>query len=443
MPWTVFGGSPLGESPVRAPRRAFQIALMVMLPNPRTQPLEDRRGPRRRAVGSLAVGIVQPVGRSEHAPGPQPGGEAGARAGGGEDLVLDAVGEEADEGAVLGRHVERCLGAVRSGVVKAKLPAVLGLPAAVQVEQAGDQPVGHLLEPVEVPAVEGARRIDGEVRLDLVDRQVELPADLQTKVVEVPEVARLEGRRRRRVEPQDVVRADLGERLPAPADAGPPVAAAAPRLTRLGLELVEEILRKGALDDRAAPVRKPVENGLGDGPPVLGGGFRDQSLSVASRISARPLAQGWVLLLAWAAYKPPGSLVGDSLRLPSSAAARPSSAGEASNAACIPRLAAGACMHSSRPLKRALSSSRVSERSRPSDSNSSWESSIAFGLSCRVMPMAPAVAKRSRTSPKAFLDCVAEISGISTTSPERFRLVRVAMASSELPATEDNSKCSK
>jgi hypothetical protein len=136
--------------------------------------------------------------------------------------------------------------------------------------------VGHLLEPVEVAAVESARRIDGEVRLDLVDRQVELPADLQTEVVEIPEVARLEGGRRRRIEPQDVVRADLGERLPATADARPPVAAAAPRLTRLGLELVEEALRKGALDDREAPLREPVEDGLGDGPPFLGGGLRDR-----------------------------------------------------------------------------------------------------------------------------------------------------------------------
>jgi hypothetical protein len=35
---------------------------------------------------------------------------------------------------------------------------------------------------------------------------------------------------------------------------------------RLGGEVVEEALRKGALDDREAPVREPVEDGLHDEP---------------------------------------------------------------------------------------------------------------------------------------------------------------------------------
>lgn len=112
--------------------------------------------------------------------------------------------------------------------------------------------------------------------LDLVDRQVELPADLLAQVVEVPEIARLEDGRRRRIEPLDLIRADLGQRFAATADARSPVAAAAPRLLGLAGQLVEEVLRERPLDDREPPLREPVEDGLGDGPPFLGGSFRDR-----------------------------------------------------------------------------------------------------------------------------------------------------------------------
>ena len=98
-------------------------------------------------------------------------------------------------------------------------------------------------------------------------------------------------------------------------------------------------------------------------------------------------------------------------------AARPSCAGEASNAAAIAAFDFGACMRASSPSNCVLRSSRPGERDLTSDSNSAYDNSTAFGASCFVMATAPPRAACSKMAPNSFLKRLAATVGRSTSSP--------------------------
>src|SRR5690606_8843776 len=138
----------------------------------------------------------------------EPADQTGPETAGRQHLVEDTVAHEHRQGAGAGRHIH---GALRQ--MQAQLAAIPRLPLTVEVEHHRHGAQGVVLEPVQMPAVTGPRRVQRVMGLVIVQTQQQGAVEDQPQSGHGLNVGVLRGTGRAVIQPASMVAADLRHHL--------------------------------------------------------------------------------------------------------------------------------------------------------------------------------------------------------------------------------------